>query len=480
MKIYSAFMLCFVSIYSFSQNTFPSYGNVGIGTSSPSGSLEVIGNGSSAFPLTIKNNTSNVLALYSSNYNGTYHAGIFNYRSRGTYQSPVDLSSGDRIGGFYALPYFGGGYRAAAAFEMYVGSGPSSSSYPTYLVFSTTPSGSTSRQERLRISENGFLGIGTSSPSELLHVNGNIRGPISGAIRISTGYGYVDVGPMNTSWSHFQTDRSRYYFNVPITVDGGLVGSYDEDLALQTSGTSRMTISNSTGNVGINTSPTSHRLDVNGTINATGLYVNGAPFTGGGGSSQWITSGSNIHYNTGAVGIGTTPSQALDVVGRTQIRSSSSSAGTWYADNSGSASAFFGLDGTSSSSSLGIYHGGQWRLLVSSTGNVGIGTSLTSNPNNYKLAVNGTIGSKEVKVETSSATWPDYVFKPDYKLNSIEQVDLFIKENGHLPGVPTAKDIEHNGQALGEMNTILLKKIEELTLYVIDLKKEIDQLKKDN
>jgi len=100
------------------------------------------------------------------------------------------------------------------------------------------------------------------------------------------------------------------------------------------------------------------------------------------------------------------------------------------------------------------------------SGKVGI---KTTTPGAYDLAVNGKIRSQEIKVETSG--WPDYVFKEDYKLPSLTETEKFIKENGHLPEVPKAADAEVNGISLGEMNKILLKKIEELTLYLIDLEK---------
>lgn len=111
-------------------------------------------------------------------------------------------------------------------------------------------------------------------------------------------------------------------------------------------------------------------------------------------------------------------------------------------------------------------------------GAVGIGTPLTNNPNGYALAVNGKIGAKDVQVETASTTWPDYVFAQDYRLPSLAEVETFIQENNHLENVPSATEIEKNGHSLGEMDKILLKKVEELTLYVIQQQKEIEELKK--
>ncbi|MBA7573080.1 hypothetical protein ES708_14875 [subsurface metagenome] len=113
----------------------------------------------------------------------------------------------------------------------------------------------------------------------------------------------------------------------------------------------------------------------------------------------------------------------------------------------------------------------QERVVIKSDGNVGIGTT---NPGSYKLAVVGKIRAYEVVVETS---WPDYVFADDYELTPLDEVATFIKANKHLPGVPSASDVEKKGISLGENQAILLRKIEELTLYMIDMKKENEELK---
>jgi hypothetical protein len=110
--------------------------------------------------------------------------------------------------------------------------------------------------------------------------------------------------------------------------------------------------------------------------------------------------------------------------------------------------------------------------LALSGGNVGIGTRAT---NNYRLAVDGKIGAREVNVNVS--TWSDYVFADDYKLPSLETIERYITQYRHLPDVPSAAEVEQNGVDLGSMDALLLRKIEELTLYVIELKKELDGLK---
>lgn len=107
-----------------------------------------------------------------------------------------------------------------------------------------------------------------------------------------------------------------------------------------------------------------------------------------------------------------------------------------------------------------------------SSGVVGIGTS----PNqNFQLSVNGDIRAKEVIVQSG---WSDFVFHPDYILPSIPEVEKFIQENGHLKDIPPASQVQANGIGLSESNTLLLQKIEEMTLYIIELDKRIKQLEK--
>ena len=103
-------------------------------------------------------------------------------------------------------------------------------------------------------------------------------------------------------------------------------------------------------------------------------------------------------------------------------------------------------------------------------GNVGIGIS---NPAE-KLSVNGNIRAKEVKVE--AANWPDYVFEEGYKVGKLEELESYIKTNKHLPEMPSAKEVAANGVELGEMNKLLLKKQEELTLLLIDQHKQLQKL----
>lgn len=113
-------------------------------------------------------------------------------------------------------------------------------------------------------------------------------------------------------------------------------------------------------------------------------------------------------------------------------------------------------------------------MVIRRNGAVGIGTILSSNPHNYKLAVNGTIGAKEVKVEASSSTWADFVFEDHYSLPTLQEVESHIREKGHLKDIPSAQEVGEHGINLGEMDAKLLQKIEELTLYTIEQEKKLE------
>ncbi|MGN8072351.1 hypothetical protein [Mucilaginibacter sp. 22184] len=112
-------------------------------------------------------------------------------------------------------------------------------------------------------------------------------------------------------------------------------------------------------------------------------------------------------------------------------------------------------------------------LTVQALGNVGIGTT---DPRGYKLAVNGSMIATSVTVKLA-ANWPDYVFKKDYQLPSLQEVKAYIDQNQHLPEIPSEQQIAKDGLNLGEMNKLLMKKVEELTLYLIQQKEENAKVK---
>ncbi|MCV9387445.1 hypothetical protein [Reichenbachiella ulvae] len=110
-------------------------------------------------------------------------------------------------------------------------------------------------------------------------------------------------------------------------------------------------------------------------------------------------------------------------------------------------------------------------MIIQRSGKVGIGTTTPDE----LLTVNGTIHSSEVRVDLDVPA-PDYVFSPDYQLSTLEETAAYIEENHHLPEIPSAAEMEANGVELGEMNMLLLKKIEELTLHLIEKEELLEKV----
>lgn len=218
-------------------------------------------------------------------------------------------------------------------------------------------------------------------------------------------------------------------------------GIQNRDIILLTGSTPtpRLVVTGS-GNVGIGTATPTTLLNVNGgaiRLNNPGLYPYGinidVNFPGG-----WAREFSISHSGTGKL-FG------------------------WGVQGNGSSLVYAYIGGNTTADAANT---APW-IAFKPDGNIGIGTTT---PGTYKLAVEGTIGARKVKV--TQTAWADFVFKPDYELRSLKQVENYIKENGHLPEIPSAKDVETEGLDVGEMNKKLLQKVEELTLYIIQLKKD--------
>lgn len=167
-----------------------------------------------------------------------------------------------------------------------------------------------------------------------------------------------------------------------------------------------------------------------------------------------------------------------------QVNQTGTTAATLDLNASGGAGKRWALHSTGSGNSQGAGHLLFWdwttnqeRMRINEDGKVRIG-NMANLPSGYKLFVEEGILTEKVKVAVlNSGAWADYVFAADYNLKPLSEVEAFIKENKHLPNVPSADELVKDGLDLGKMQATQMEKIEELTLYIIEMKKEIEMLK---
>lgn len=277
---------------------------------------------------------------------------------------------------------------------------------------------------------NVTIGAGTSTPTSLLEVNGNIGvGMNAGS---DTGYGtrlyFAGADPNSDPLWVSRYNNGINYSELRVNI-GDDYGQHEDMFVVGThhwEGSSWMPhlAVQASGNVGIGTTSPSSKLDVRTDVPNQGVYS----------SQHWSTN--NPDYNL-------------------QLQ-------TVWNDN-GIGQQF-----------VQKFNGTEHTVLSFLNGEVGIGTTEPD----AMLAVKGLIHSREVKVDLLGACAPDYVFEKDYPLSPLSEVEKYVQENKHLPEVPSAADMETNGIKLMEMNLLLLKKVEELTLYVIEQQKQIQELQK--
>lgn len=389
---------------------------------------------------------------------------------------------------------------------------------------------------RLAINSSGNVGIGTTSPAAPLTVGGT-----NGDILIDTKRYSVGGVFQNGIWLNGSTTAANYnilsgsndknlYINRP---SGNLIYIDENDVEQSAFG--------SGGSLGLNigfNSP-SAKLEINTTSSNDGIYLRNSttgflkmmpntmavgafnPLTQAGdggiifGSTQQ-TSGSNTTFGfvlapwhhsafgmrmdtAGNIGINkATPTAPLDVngnikttgfilstgaaTGKILVSNDANGTASWqsFAGSGWSLSGNTGINpsttfiGTTDNQPVIIKSNNTERLRVDGNGRVGIGTTGTSDTA-YKLFVETGIRTRKIKVDVT--TWSDYVFNDNYRLPTLAEVQAYINQHKHLPDVPSAADVEKNGINVGDNQAVLLKKIEELTLYVIEQQKQIDELK---
>jgi hypothetical protein len=205
------------------------------------------------------------------------------------------------------------------------------------------------------------------------------------------------------------------------------------------------------GNVGIGTSSAGFMLNVLGDYVIQQRIESTGAFAGLYMKSNWATRQLGIHYGSdGSNGIGTNSLR----FGRYDPNGDQFGNG-WQANP-----VVFDMDAPDAS------------FIMNDLGQIALGTFDTKG---YRLAVNGSAIFTKVVVKAYT-NWPDYVFQPTYRLRPLSEVEQYIKQHNHLPEVPSAEEVEKNGIDVGENQAMLLKKIEELTMYVIEQNKKIEAL----
>ncbi len=358
------------------------------------------------------------------------------------------------------------------------------------------------------------VGIGTSNPKADLHINNGNNS--YGAILANADEEKFSLYTKTLTTQPANVESFRLGLKYDTDERNGFISFYRGSsgaggfLGFSTLGEERVRIS-SDGNVGIGEEKPQNRLHV---VGSSGIRVTG------GGTNQIFLEGertgntnlrlydnnNNIYYDSrsnmtfranqlggnggsinligGNIGIGTsTPSFKLDISAEGSLQNAFK-VGTAHTDGGqiytsyeeGSAYLNFAeYDDPFVLNFIQTVDGGITEKIYYHKGKFGIGTRTTGS---HKLAVEGSIGAREIKVEAN--TWSDFVFYDDYQLPTLKEVENHINEKGHLKDIPSAKEVEENGIFLGEMDAKLLQKIEELTLYTIAQDKEIKELKKQN
>ncbi|NML22167.1 hypothetical protein HHL16_14890 [Pseudoflavitalea sp. G-6-1-2] len=427
-------------------NPWPATGKVGIGTTTPLADLHI--HDTSNATLIRLSNPMYYSEIYQAGYNTTIKAsaGFETYFGNTNPQSYFRLggtSTGTQGKIWFAGVYgaFINGYQGfkighGEKYGFYT-NGTTGQFYGMGAVFTNNDNwglsffskNATVDQESIRITSTGRVGINTINPATQLHVNGNAT--VNNIL-------YGDTTHANLLLS--KTGGSKLSWGTDASLSQVMCGG---PVTLWTAGVERFRV-NPNGAIGVGTSSPGAMFHVKGTIKFETLTENTTP-------ARVIVSdvNGNLAWRD-AAGIG-------------------GSANSWTLDGAtvGAIKNF----GTTDNFDLPFITNNTEKMRIKADGSVTIGTAAPRG----MLAVNGDVYAKKVKITATG--WADYVFADDYKLPSLKEVEAFIRKNKHLPEVPTAAEIEKNGADVGETQVTLLKKVEEMTLYIIEQQKQIEQMK---
>jgi len=370
---------------------------------------------------------------------------------------------------------------------------------------------------------NGNIGIGTTTPSNTLNVDPHGEGGINiGNSSVFTG-GYtslqINISAAQAGYSTIQSIKSTGSTSgvLALNANGGNVGigttTPTGRFSVVSSGSSTLlglpTIADfiSSGNIDRARITIANNFNYPSKNASSAIVFAGYNLAGTGLEPKWevgtdysLNGGRNLYfYNTatlnaplflsanGSVGIAATAPvsmfQVEDGFEKTSIGPASGSlVGTGYLGfNAARSGSTWTVNADPSHNGGGVIYGDIFgNINFAPIADVGYTTQTLTDATvkskiAFQISASGLVRAKQIKVET--ANWPDFVFNKSYKLQSLNSLALYIDKNHHLPELPAAKAIEAEGLDLGEMNKLLLKKVEELTLYLIEKDKEVKELK---
>jgi len=339
--------------------------------------------------------------------------------------------------------------------------------------------GSPGKGNELTVNTNGEVGIGTKNPLGQMHLSSYQGDNI--VIRDADGI----IQFIKPSAILGVQDQKKGFLQITNTDDLRIGTNSANNLGkfiIYTDGSDRVTVDKD-GEVGIGTSNPFTKLHIpTGEEAGLSASANGYLMLGPGNTTSLLLDNNEIMVRNTNTTAGTLALQAsggeVTVGARTTI------------NKGGEALKLNGVD-----PAINVYVNGIQKSYIWQTGdNLNIGVSSATGriimntnqmqigtnsalPAGFKLGVGGKVICEELRVKLQSSGWPDYVFAADYQLASLKEVEKFIQQNKHLPNIPTASEIEKNGLEVGDMQKRMMEKIEELTLYIIDLQKQLDILK---